>query len=385
MMDTKKIYWRPRGISRAVLLLITIEAIVGLFAVESFLMKREQPFYKQKISAARLAAKAMDAVRIERSKRNIPIDWEVDPAGSGLIGELMSNVTSNSGKLAAKQTSVNPNFAAVIVSMLKTAKVKEGDTVAVAFSGSFPAMNICVEAALQTLKVKPIIISSAAASQWGANEPELLWIDMEKTLYDKKLFSFRSSAGSLGGIEDRGLGISADGRKMLMKGLERNELSLLVPKDFNDSIEQRIQFYRDAAGDNPIKAYISVGGGTSSVGRRAGKKLFKPGLNFKEPFSAKHRDSVMTRFVQQEVPVIHMVKIEVLARQYGLPLQPAKMPAAGEGEIFYRQEYNPWLCSVVLMTIIASLFGFVRMDWGYRILPTSFFRKKSTEYSEPMI
>jgi poly-gamma-glutamate system protein len=368
-----------------VLVLITILSLVGMFAVESFRIKKEQPYYKQKIAAARLAAKAMDAVRVERLNRNIPIDWDVDPAASGLIGMLMSPVTSNTGVLAAKQTSVNPNFAAVIVSMLKNAKVKEGDMVAVAFSGSFPAMNICVEAAMETLKLRPIIISSAAASQWGANIPEFLWIDMEKTLFDQKIFSFRSMAGSIGGIEDRGLGISPDGKGILVNGIERNGLTFLKPRDFNDSIEQRIRFYREKSDDNPIKAYISVGGGTSSVGKRAGKKLFKPGLNFKEPFSLQHRDSVMSRFIQQGIPVIHLVKIRTLAKWYGLPVQPVTMPTPGESEIFFRQEYNPWLAAAALATIIISLFAFVRMDWGHRILPTSFFRRKNTQYPEPMI
>ena len=93
-----------------------------------------------------------------------------------MIGTLISPVTSNSGHLAAKQGSLNPNFAAVVVSWLRSAGVGEGDYVAVGVSGSFPGFNTVVYAALQALNAKPLVISSASSSQWGANVPELLWI-----------------------------------------------------------------------------------------------------------------------------------------------------------------------------------------------------------------
>ena len=60
--------------------------------------------------------------------------------------------------------------------------MKEGDPVAVSFSGSFPALNIAVYAAIRTLNLKPTIISSVSGSQWGANDPAFLWIDMEHFL-----------------------------------------------------------------------------------------------------------------------------------------------------------------------------------------------------------
>ena len=97
---------------------------------------------------------------------------------------------------------MNPNFAAVVVEWLKELGVKSGDVVAVGASGSFPAMNIAVYAALHELGIEPIIISSTAASQWGANEPSFTWLDMEAVLRKSDVFPYKSVAASLGGVGD---------------------------------------------------------------------------------------------------------------------------------------------------------------------------------------
>lgn len=382
----KKIYWRPREVSRSVLILIAVFSIVGVAGVERFQIKKQQNHYEEKIRAARLAQKAMEVIREERHNRNTDIDPESDPTQFGLIGSMMTPVTSDPGFLNSKQTTINPNFAAVIVQWLKAAGAKDGDAVAVGMSGSFPALNIAVYAAVETLRLKPIIISSAAASQWGANDPDLLWIDMERILNQESVFPrIRSTAASIGGTEDRGLGMPDEGIELLTKGIKRNGLPMVQPKKTpKDSIDDRMRIYKEGAGSAPIKAYINVGGGTISVGTRVGKALFAPGLNLRPPIGAAKVDSVMTRFIAENVPVIHLVQIDKLAQRYGLPVQPKTMPIVGEGKIFYREEYNPWLAAGVLVVILGSLFAFIRSEWGFRIIHSSS-RKKGGDVLEPMI
>ena len=136
-------------------------------------------------------------------------------------------VTSVLGHLSAKQTSTNPNFAAVLVEMLKEAGVQQGDVVAVGVSGSFPALNICTYAALESLGARPLVISSASASQWGANVPQLMWPDMEHLLLRQKrvdeegkelppVFSIKSIATSIGGNNDEGEGLTEEEIKKLL-------------------------------------------------------------------------------------------------------------------------------------------------------------------------
>lgn len=386
----KKIYWRPRYVSRTALLLITAISLGGLLFVEFYPIPVQQRYYEEKLAAAQLAAKCMELIKEERLNREYEIDVEKDPTESGLIGLAISPATSTYGMLQAKQMSIDPNFAAVIVDMLKSAGVQKGDTVAFGCSGSFPAINVCMVAALETIGAKPIGISSAAASQWGANLPDFLWIDMEQALYDNKLISFRSTAASLGGVEDRGLGMDSETIDVLQEGIDRAGLELITPsgstETFSQSIDKRLQLYTKKAAGTRIKAYVNVGGGTTSVGKSLGKRLLDAGLNKTLPKAARDIDSVMTRFLAREIPVIHLVRVEELAKRYGLNVdaERSQMPEPGDGQVFYREEYNTWYAVIVLMAILVSLYAFIRSDWGFRIFQHGG-RRKDVGHPEPMV
>src|SRR5690606_32173871 len=122
--------------------------------VESFPVQRKQAFYEEKLAAARLTRLAMQAIKEEKRKRGIVIDQDADPAQSGMIGAALTPITSNTGYLNAKRTSINPNFAAVFVELLGEANIRPGSRVAVGVSGSFPALNIAALAALHEMKLK---------------------------------------------------------------------------------------------------------------------------------------------------------------------------------------------------------------------------------------
>lgn len=381
----KKIYWRPNKISNTALTLIAIFSLSSLFMTERIQIQVKQAYHHQKLAASKLALEAFQHIKQERLRRGMRIDPELDATRSGLIGELMSSITSNTGHLYSKQTTINPNFAAVVVDLLKQAGVNEGDVVAVGMSGSFPAINICVYAAIQTLRLNPIIISSASSSQWGANDQRFSWLEMDRFLFQKNIFKFRSLAASIGGIEDRGLGISKSGKRLLMDTIERQGISFIDPENFSQSILKRMETYNQLAGDEPIKAYVNVGGGTISVGREEGKLLFKPGLNKKMPFGTGVIDSVMTSFARQDTPVIHFINIIRLAKKYGLPLAPTIMPSVGEGDIYMRRQYNPWLAAVSLLLILTSLYAFIRSDLGYRLLQPMQKHRKQSSRPEQMV
>lgn len=349
-------YWQAHQSYSVVLVLIAAFSMAAIGAVERFHTKPAEAYRNEKLAAATLARKAMDEVKDARLEAGIGIDPAVDPSRSGLIGCLSSPVTSNHGYLPAKQTTINPNFAAVVVSMLKEAGAEKGDTIAVGFSGSFPAMNICVISAIQSLELRPVIICSASASQWGANHPQLLWIDMERRLYERQVFRYHSVAASVGGIEDQGIGMSPKGVEMLNAAIRRNKLDLIEEKNYLDSVNRRMALYGSHAAGEPIKVYINVGGGTTSVGTSAGKRLFSPGLNRRKPFAPLPVDSVMGRFAGQGVPVIHLERIKDLATRYGLPIQPVEVPEVGDGAVYSPQTYNKWLAGGLLAMILASLF-----------------------------
>ena len=362
----KKLYWRPNRVSRIELSFIAVVAVAGLILVESFPQVKKQRYYQEKMTAARVTLMAYRELKQERHRRKIPISDEGDPARTGLIGDLLSPIASNSGHLPSKQTSVNPNFAAVIVHHLKRAEVEPGDVVAVGVSGSFPAINVATYAALRTVKAKPIVIASTSASQWGATNPQFTWLDMEATLQRARIFSTRAVAASLGGVDDQALGLSSSGKKLLVRAIERAGIPLLTDETYEAAVETRMRVYREHAEGRPIKAYINVGGGTVSVGTLIGKKMFHPGLNRSTPIGDVP-DSVMLRFSHAGVPIIHLSSINKIAERYAFPLAPTTMPRVGQGKIFVTVQFNPWLTAGILLLIVALAVLFLRLHLGMRL------------------
>ena len=59
----KRVYWRPRAVSRTALLLIAALSLGGLLLVEYQRQSVQQPFYTEKLDAASLAEKCMHEIR----------------------------------------------------------------------------------------------------------------------------------------------------------------------------------------------------------------------------------------------------------------------------------------------------------------------------------
>lgn len=367
----RRVYWRPKGASTNALLVIAAISIVAFGVTEGFPESTSELYLQQMLEASRLASDAITEIRRGRARLKISVDPIADPTDSGLIGVPISEITTSTGNLIAKQTTINPNWAAVATQLLREAGVREGDTVAVAVSGSFPGLNVAVYAALATLRAKALIISSASASQWGANHPRFLWLDMEKVLFDRKIFPYRSLAVSMGGAEDRAAGLSDEGLTQLVRGMKRSKLPVIEPENYAESVIERVALYREHAEGIPIAVYVNVGGGTSSVGTRRSKFAFKPGLNRATPPKAALIDSVMARFLDEHIPVIHFLQINRMAYRYGLPVAPAVRPPVGTGKVFLQQRYNPWLAFAALASVIGSLVLFIRSGRGRLALQSS--------------
>lgn len=381
----KKVYWRPQGIPKRAMLLIALLSLASFVAVEKFPRVVKQPWHTEKLAAARLTAEAFKAIKVERIARGIPIEPEADPLQTGLIGHSITPVTSNSGYISAKRASVNPNWAALVVHWLKRAGVEKGDVVAVGVSGSFPALCIATLAAVQTLELTPVVIASASASEWGANDPNYMWLDMEKVLYEKKIFGFRSVASSRGGIDDKAFGISEEGRKLIDAAITRNGVERIDSDSLVQGVEERMRIYDAQAASRPIKAYINVGGGTASVGTHVGKKQFAPGLNLEPPLGEGIVDSVMLRFARRRVAVIHLSGIEALGKTWGFPEEPSSVPNPGEGRVYEKEEYNRWIAGVSLAILLAAMLGFLRLDFATRLLRNPMRRTGRAKQPQQMV
>ncbi|MEO0459547.1 MAG: poly-gamma-glutamate system protein [Myxococcota bacterium] len=234
-----------------------------------------------------------------------------------VLGGLSSPITSKVGLRPAKAATCDPEFAAVLVQLFDRAGLEPGDTIGVALSGSFPALNLATIAASEALNLKPVVVSSLSSSMFGANRPDRTWVDMESRLIEAGVIKTRSRAVTLGGKDDNGAGLPRAGVRMLRAAARRNPVPLLQTRSLSKSIRARLQLYRKEAGPKGLKAFVNVGGGKASIGTLDNKRRFQPGLNPKTPRNL-DRSGIMAAVSREGVPVIYIGNIRKLCEDYDL-------------------------------------------------------------------
>ena len=341
--------WRLDNRRQLILLGFAVAALLMQGLLEYARVPVRQRDYELKLQAAKLAERAFGAVRVARGLHEGKIDMVNDPAGTGLIGPEFSLITNARGDLESKLTSVNPNFAALIVQYCRQAGLKAGDPVAVAVSGSFPALNISLYAALETLQLRPVVISSIGASMWGANDPQFTWLDMEALLEREGLFHIRSTAATHGGGNDMGRGLSPEGRRLIEAAAARNGVPLLDAKNIEEAITRRMTFWAEAQHGHPYRLSVNVGGGVASLGSSHNRLLLPSGLSYSLGEQNWARKGTLVLFAEQGVPVIHLLNVTRLAQDNGLPVSPDYLPQAGEGPLFEKPSYSLPLAAAMLV------------------------------------
>lgn len=373
----KKMYWTAYNFRPMIMALMAVVAIGCLYVVEKFkyLVPRDPQHYNLYIQAAELSEKAMNAVKSQRLKLGIKINNKTDPSESGLIGVKQSKITSDNGVLRSKQISINPNLAALILQWMYDLKLKEGDVVAIGMTGSFPALDISTLAAAKVMGLKPIVIVSAAASNWGANIPQYSWLDMFNVLNKQDIFDIKPLASSLGAAKDLGKSLEPGGADILLNTIKRNNVLLIKEPLVSESIDKRLQLYSEAAGDNDIKAYINIGGGVASIGKHYAKpnltkdqkeriksSHLKTGPNFDLPVALANTNSVAIRYLKLGVPVINIKEVSKIATDYNLVPWNKDM-SIGVGPLFFHEKYNILLALIGLIIIIAACYFEMRAQW----------------------
>lgn len=332
--------------------------------------------YDLKYAAAEKAHAAYQAVRRHRLMEGADVDLVNDPAGTGLIGPEFSLVTNARGDLDAKLTSLNPNWAAVLVELFRRAGLKPGDPVAVAVSGSFPGLNIALYAALETLELSPVVITSVGASMWGANDPGFTWLDMESLFLEERIFHVHSVAATLGGGDDMGRGLSPDGRRLLEEAIARNGVPLLASDNIEDAIVKRMALYEEVLRGRPCRCYVNVGGGVASLGSSQNKILIPRGLTMTLQTANWPRKGTLVLMAERGVPVIHLLDIVSLARESGVPVTPDYLADPGEGDIFVRDSYRLSLAAVFFVIYAGLCAGVLAPEVRRRFRPAFGFGKR---------
>lgn len=288
---------------------------------------KHAPFNENAMRAVEQVRLCHDEIRKMRLELGLPIDPALDPAMTGLIGEDYTDLTTTLGDLHAKQVSLSPYFAGLIVQWLEQSGIRPGAEIAVTFTGSFPGLNISALCAFDALGVRPVIFSTVGASTHGANIVGLAWPDMESRLFQKGLIQHRSRWMSLGGIMDTGGGIDETGipeaeAAIARHGAEyiREGTSMTVAKD----VERRMTLYPEL---DSLQAYVNVGGGVTPLGWVAEAALLDNGLIERMPSCTSPQRGLLFRFHELGIPVIHLLNIDRLAAEYGIPTAADKLYA----------------------------------------------------------
>ena len=319
------------------------------------------PSYKDKVEAAQLMKQAMKILKEYRMEKSVFIDIENDPNETGLVGSPFSLITTDEGDLDAKLTTLDPNFSAAVVDLMYQIDLTAGDTVAVLMTGSMPGANMAVVTACEALGIHPVIITSIGASQWGANQVDFTWLDMESILYENDLIPARSIAASIGGRNDMGRLLSPAGRKLITENIAVHQLPLIRRDRLAENIQDRMELFKSVHPIGQYNAVINVGGGVASLGTSFNLKLLPPGVVTRTDISNIGRpggiEGVMAKFVKANVPALHILNIRPLIGQFNMPFAPIPIPEIGMGSLYAEERYNLFVAAVCLLIVGGSVFG----------------------------
>jgi poly-gamma-glutamate system protein len=317
------------------------------FGLARLLAEKPLRIRAEMVNASGRMEQALTAVRRCREACGLSIDIVRDVNRTGIIGLETSPITTSLGNLEAKRTTTNPNFAALITLLLTEAGVRKGDTVAVGASSSFPALIVASLCAAQALELRPLLICSLGASQWGANHPGLHWLDILECLRRSGVLEVEPIALSLGGEGDSGKDMSPEGRALLLRAAAESRLPFLSEPELAKNVRARLRFYETAGQGRPIKAFINIGGGYANMGTDSEILKVSPGLAVFSKFPPADRRGVIFEMAARRVPVIHLLYIKGLCDRYGLPWDPSPLPRPGEGSIYDRTETSPRVLSLI--------------------------------------
>jgi poly-gamma-glutamate system protein len=323
---------RRDGRTKAVYVLAVLSVL--FLALAMLIAERPLPERGQMLRAARLMQTATERIERCREKQGIAVDPVEDINRTGLIGLENSPITTSLGNLGAKRTTVNPNFAALVVRLLCEAGVRSGDPVAIGASSSFPALVVATLCAIEALGGRSLLICSLGASQWGANRPDFSWLEIQECLRWSGTIEVKPIALSLGGEGDVGQDMNPAGRSYLTRRAEESGVLFLTEPNLEKNVERRLSLYRAAAGEKAIRAFVNIGGGYANMGTDSEILKVNPGLATFSRIPPLPQRGVIFEMAARGVPVIHLLYVKGLCERYGLPWDPRPLPQPGQGQIF---------------------------------------------------
>ena len=314
--------------------------VMVYWAVNSY-EQHETYGFDLKVKSVEIMKNAINSLREEFIIREINNGEDSLAFGSFLLGPQNSIIQTTKGSKVSKLSTLNPNFAAMIMEMLIELELDSSSKVAVSYTGSYPGANIAVLSALEAMNLEASIISSCGSSEWGATYPEMTWIEMENHLNEVNNISNKSKLGSIGGGFDLGSQLNQEGRKVCEIAIYSNKMKPLHEKDPKENVKKRMQYYYQNNELGVIDLFINVGGGIYTTGDSLKRNSLQVGIIYPGDINLDINQTVLERFLDLEVPVININHIERLTEWYELPYPPNNKNKIKKGNLFYsHKKYN---------------------------------------------
>ena len=308
--------------------------------------------------AVELSQDWFNVIRKKKMEKKIVSDANSNVPNNHLIGDDFTSITTTLGSLSAKEVSTNPDFAALMVRILKEAGLKPGDKAGVILSGSFPALAISTLAAIQTLELEAIVMSSLGASTYGANQKEATWIDMEGWLAGDAGLKYRSVVITRGAENDIGEGLGDEGIEILEEAVSRNHRQLYLPENLVESIHYKLEIFSS----EDITILINIGGNQSALGGCSHAASLPNGFNRELKLCNDPDRGLVQEMNAKGIPVINMLNIKDLAYRYGIDLLPG-LDYAQSTNLFIDQKPDR---KALLITLLIGFLGMIILFWSVK-------------------
>ncbi|NLW19028.1 MAG: poly-gamma-glutamate system protein [Candidatus Cloacimonetes bacterium] len=342
--------------------LLVLSVILFVISHRSYVTIKAD-YFEQKVEAAQLMESFMETLKAEQQKLGIPFDPINDPNSTGLIGTPRTTITTDRGLLSEKQAALNPNLAAVFVEEFSRHGLKPGDRIAVSITGSNPAVNLALYAAISVLKLEPAIVVSLSSASYGANLEEYTWLDIESILRQKGLLSFGCSHASLGGKDDLGEGLSESGITALRDAMSRNKVKQIIGTSLEENVQARLDAYNSQlpAGKR-FSLFVNIGRGLASVGSIPNANQIREGMNPKLAEEIFEPEGVMMILAREGVPVFSMQHPRRWIRNYKLDDGSGSIPKPGVGPSFSVKKHNVTVAAICLAILVAAIVAVIFFD-----------------------
>lgn len=326
------------------------------------------PLFDVQVKAAQRMESALEVLKIGLLEQKIPVETDLDPNATGLVGPEWTPLTTTLGILEAKRTVLNPNFAALMVRYFHEAGLRSGDVVAVGASGSFPGLVIATLCAAREMELQAVTIASFGSSMYGATRPEFTVPDMIHILARAGLIPDSLAAVSPGGDADAGRSVLFEDSRSIILSLEEKAARLSGAEivdfgtpDLVASIQSRIGIYKNRAAGKPVSCFVNIGGASPNSGESIRTLDFPQGLVLDPPGIPSVKDrGLIYEYALQGVPVINLLNVRGLAQTWGLPYDPVPLPRPGEGAVFGSVKYSKALICMCLALILGILLAGAR-------------------------